>query len=169
MPRVAGIDHLVLRVSDLQKSREFYDYVLKFLGFRLLDEYEDAVGWTNGKTRLWIGQAGAAGRERPYRAGAIGFHHYAFQLENRAAVDALHEHVRKRDIEVADPPDEYYEDYYAVFFLDPDGMKLEGMKYGEAKAKRARKTAAGRAAKKRAGSARRKPRNKPRNKSRKRK
>jgi hypothetical protein len=26
---------------------------------------------------------------------------------------------------------EAYDDYYAVFFLDPDGMKLEGMRYGE--------------------------------------
>ena len=32
---------------------------------------------------------------------------------------------------IVDPADEYYEDYYAVFFLDPDGIKLEGMKYGE--------------------------------------
>jgi hypothetical protein len=32
---------------------------------------------------------------------------------------------------IVDPAGEYYEDYYAVFFLDPDGLKLEGMKYGE--------------------------------------
>ncbi len=37
------------------------------------------------------------------------------------------------------PPAEYYDDYYAVFFLDPDGLKLEGMKYGEASKKRAAK------------------------------
>ena len=30
-----------------------------------------------------------------------------------------------------------YDDYYAVFFLDPDGMKLEGMRYGERHAKAA--------------------------------
>src|SRR3954447_25566264 len=33
--------------------------------------------------------------------------------------------------EIVNPAGEYYEDYYAVFFLDPDGLKLEGMKYGE--------------------------------------
>ena len=32
---------------------------------------------------------------------------------------------------IVDPAAEYYDDYYAVFFLDPDGLKLEGMKYGE--------------------------------------
>src|SRR5581483_4416512 len=137
MPRVAGIDHIVLRVSDLEKSREFYEYVLKFLGFKLLDEYADMVGWTNGKTRVWIAQADDEGRKHPYRFGDIGFHHYAFQLESRADVDALERHLRKKNIEIVDPADEYYEDYYAVFFLDPDGMKFEGMKYGEMKEKRA--------------------------------
>ena len=39
---------------------------------------------------------------------------------------------------IVDPADEYYEDYYAVFFLDPDGIKLEGMKYGELTAKKKR-------------------------------
>jgi hypothetical protein len=32
---------------------------------------------------------------------------------------------------IVDPAGEYYDDYYAVFFLDPDGIKLEGMRYGE--------------------------------------
>ena len=40
---------------------------------------------------------------------------------------------------IVDPAGEYYEDYYAVFFLDPDGIKLEGMKYGELAAKKKRK------------------------------
>lgn len=138
MPRVVGIDHLVLRVSDLKRSRAFYAYVLEFLGFELLDEYEDMVGWTNGKTRLWINRADAEGKKHPYRFGNIGFHHYAFELESRAAVDALERHLKKKNITIADPAGEYYDDYYAVFFLDPDGMKLEGMKYGEVK-KRAAK------------------------------
>ena len=45
---------------------------------------------------------------------------------------------KDRALRIVDPADEYYEDYYAVFFLDPDGLKLEGMKYGELAAKRKR-------------------------------
>lgn len=150
MPRVVGIDHLVLKVSDLAKSRTFYDDVLGFLGFRLLDEYPDMIGWTNGKTRLWIGQADTAGRKQPYRFGNVGFHHYAFKLESRAAVDALARHLAQRGATIVDPAGEYYDDYYAVFFLDPDGMKLEGMKYGEARQKRAKKRTAAKHKNKRA-------------------
>ena len=63
-------------------------------------------------------------------------HHYAFQLRNRRDVDALQAFLEKEKVKIVDPADEYYEDYYAVFFLDPDGLKLEGMKYGEKTEKR---------------------------------
>lgn len=52
MARVVGIDHLVIRVSDYRKSKDFYHRLFTFLGFEISDEYEDAIGWTNGKTRF---------------------------------------------------------------------------------------------------------------------
>ena len=151
MARVVGVDHLVLRVSDFEKSKAFYDKLLKFLGFKVLDEYADAIGWTNGKTRLWIGLADAKGRQQKYRIGDIGFHHYAFELRSRKDVDELQAFLEKEGVRIVDPAGEYYDDYYAVFFLDPDGMKLEGMKWGERHVKAARaKAARARGARKRA-------------------
>ncbi len=137
--RVVQIDHLVLTVGDFAKSREFYGKVLGFLGFKVLDEFPTMMGWTNGKTRLWISEADAAGKSRPHRKGDIGFHHYAFQLRSRRDVDALHAFLAREGIEIADPAGEYYDDYYAVFFNDPDGMRLEGMKWGEKTAERRRR------------------------------
>jgi len=143
MVRVVGIDHLVIRVSDYAKSKRFYAKLFAFLGFELSDEYSDMIGWTNGKTRYWIARADAEGRKRGYRNGDVGFHHYAFQLRSRKDVDALDAFLRDElGAEIVDPAGEHYDDYYAVFFLDPDGMKLEGMKYGERHAKAARKRAA---------------------------
>lgn len=131
MARVVGIDHLVIRVSDFKKSKAFYQKLFTFLGFEILGDYQDTIGWTNGQTRFWIGQADADGRKRPYRIGDVGFHHYAFELRSRADVDELQAFLREEGTEIVDPAGEYYDDYYAVFFLDPDGLKLEGMKYGE--------------------------------------
>ncbi|MGH8666977.1 MAG: VOC family protein [Burkholderiales bacterium] len=141
MVRVVGIDHISLRVSDFERSKAFYGALLPFMGFKVLDEYDDAIGWTNGRTRVWVGRADTAGRKRKHRIGEVGLHHYAFELRSRRDVDTLEAFVRKLGAPVVDSAGEYYEDYYAVFFLDPDGLKLEGMKYGEAKArKRARKS-----------------------------
>lgn len=135
--KVVGIDHISIRVNDYEKSKAFYGRLFEFLGFEISDEYPNAIGWTNGKTRYWI--APAEGR-RKYRIGDVGLHHYAFELRNRKDVDALQSFLEEQRVRIVDPADEYYDDYYAVFFLDPDGIKLEGMKYGELTAKRKRKS-----------------------------
>lgn len=135
--KVVGIDHISIRVSDYEKSKAFYGRLFAFLGFEISDEYPNTIGWTNGKTRYWI--APAEGRKK-YRIGDVGLHHYAFELRNRKDVDALQAFLKDERVRIVDPADEYYEDYYAVFFLDPDGIKLEGMKYGELTAKRKRKS-----------------------------
>lgn len=135
--RVVGIDHISIRVSDYEKSKAFYGGLFAFLGFEISDEYPSTIGWTNGKTRYWI--APAEGRKK-HRIGDVGLHHYAFQLRSRRDVDALQGYLQGQGVRIVDPADEYYEDYYAVFFLDPDGLKLEGMKYGEMTAKRKRKS-----------------------------
>jgi len=128
MPRVVGIDHLVLSVGDFARSKKFYDKVLRFLGFKLKHEYADMAGWSNGKTLFWIAAADAEGRKHKYRKGDIGFHHYAFELSSRKDVDKLGAFLAENSMTVLDPPGEYYErNYYAVYFADPDGMKLEGM------------------------------------------
>src|SRR5262245_42242120 len=130
MPRVIGIDHLVLSVGDFARSKDFYDKLLGFLGFKLKYEYEDMAGWSNKKTLFWIAAGDAQGRRRKYRKGDIGFHHYAFELSSRTDVDNLGAFLVKNGMAVLDPPGEYYDDkYYAVYFADPDGMKLEGMVY----------------------------------------
>ena len=134
--KVVGIDHISIRVSNYEKSKAFYASLFEFLGFEISDEYPNTIGWTNGKTRYWI--APAEGRKK-YRIGDVGLHHYAFELRNRKDVDALQGFLKQQRVRIVDPADEYYDDYYAVFFLDPDGIKLEGMKYGELTAKRKRK------------------------------
>ena len=128
MARVVGIDHLVLSVGDFARSKEFYQKLLGFLGFKLKYEYEDMAGWSNGKTLFWIAAADARGRQHKYRKGDIGFHHYAFEVGSRKDVDALGAFLEKNDMNIVDPPGGYYgRNYYAVYFTDPDGMKLEAM------------------------------------------
>jgi catechol 2,3-dioxygenase-like lactoylglutathione lyase family enzyme len=129
--RVVNIDHISVRVSDFARSKKFYAALFDFLGFKVLDEFENAIGWTNGKTRYWIGAADTQGSKHKHRIGDVGLHHYAFELRNRKDVDALQDFLIELGAKIVDPAGEYYDDYYAVFFLDPDGMKLEGMKWGE--------------------------------------
>lgn len=139
MPNIVGIEHIVLHVGDLEKSRRFYDAVLGFLGFHLEWEFDRVLGWDNGETMLWIREAAPAARKRKFRLGDIGFHHYAFELARRADVDALHKLLLKQNIRIVDPPADYPsygEGYYAVYFLDPDGMKFEAVHFAEKQKRR---------------------------------
>jgi len=142
MARVVNIDHISVRVADFARSKAFYGKLFDFLGFKVLDELDDAIGWTNGKTRYWIGRADARGRKHKHRIGEVGLHHYAFELGSRKDVDELQAFLEKLGARIVDPAGEYYDDYYAVFFLDPDGLKLEGMKWGEKTRARKRRAAA---------------------------
>ena len=137
MPRVVGIDHLVLSVGDFARSKAFYDKVLGFLGFKRKYDYADMAGWSNGKTLFWIAAADDHGRKRQYRKGDIGFHHYAFEVARRKDVDELGAFLEQNGMTVLDPPGEYYgRNYYAVYFADPDGMKLEAMIWAPPQKKR---------------------------------
>jgi catechol 2,3-dioxygenase-like lactoylglutathione lyase family enzyme len=153
MAKVVGIDHLVISVSDFERSKDFYTKVLGALRFKLKHQYSDMAGWSNGKTLFWIAQADAEGRKHPHRKGNIGFHHYAFELSRRADVDAFYQALKKYDVEVPDPPDDYYEGgYYAVYFLDPDGLRMEAMVFdpkGLRAAKKKQKSAVKKGQKKR--------------------
>lgn len=129
MPQVVGVDHLVISVSNFEESQKFYGRLLKFLGFKILDQYPDMMGWTNGITRLWISQAEVKKKKHKYHFGDIGFHHYAFRLGAKREVDALQKYLEKAGAKIVDPAGEYYKKYYAVYFEDPDGLELEGMWY----------------------------------------
>ena len=130
MASVVGIDHLTIRVGNFRKSKRFYNRLLGFLGFELEWEFDHVAGWNNGKTMYWIAEADAKGKKHKHRIGNIGFHHYAFELGKRKDVDELYAFLKKEKITVVDPPadyPDYGEGYYAVYFLDPDGLKLEGI------------------------------------------
>jgi catechol 2,3-dioxygenase-like lactoylglutathione lyase family enzyme len=73
MPRVVGIDHLVLSVGDFARSKAFYAKLLGFLGFKLKHDYADMAGWSNGKTLFWIAAADGQGRKRKYRKAISAF------------------------------------------------------------------------------------------------
>jgi catechol 2,3-dioxygenase-like lactoylglutathione lyase family enzyme len=131
MVQVVGIDHIVIRVSDYERSRAFYDRLLTYLNFELIDCFSDMTGWRNGVTAFWIAAANSTAKRR-VQEGDIGLHHYAFELRSRREVDEVEAFLKANNIDVVDPAAEYYEAYYAVYFLDPDGIKLECMTFGPA-------------------------------------
>ena len=124
---VLSVEHIDLTVNDVARSRAFFDKVLGELGFRKY-EGNDYIAWANAYMTIAIREASAANRDARFDRYRVGLHHLAFRARSRADVDAFHIFLLRERITVLDPPAEYPqygENYYAVFFADPDGMKLE--------------------------------------------
>jgi catechol 2,3-dioxygenase-like lactoylglutathione lyase family enzyme len=124
---VIGIDHVYLTVSDLARSEEFYDRAMAVLGYRKLRSTiggDPHVHFYNRQFGLSLRPARSAATHDPY---SPGLHHFCFRVVDEEAVKRAATELRERGIEVSEPRyyPEYAEDYFAIFFIDPDGMRLE--------------------------------------------
>ena len=129
-----AIDHLDLVVSDFDRSLAFYGELLRPFGYVRHGEIEGE----RGERVVYINRPGGFGsvsiraaqsdaHATPYDRYAIGIHHIAFSAQNRAQVDERATWLRDGGHEILSGPREwdYTPGYYAVFFTDPDGIKLE--------------------------------------------
>jgi catechol 2,3-dioxygenase-like lactoylglutathione lyase family enzyme len=129
-----AVHHVDLTVRDPQASRPFYEAVLGFMGYVVSDVYEYGFDMdareNDGALIASIGILKARGEHaaRAHDRYAPGLHHIAWNASSRDDVDALHALLSNIGATILDPPAEYPRygaGYYAVFFADPDGLKLE--------------------------------------------
>jgi len=123
---VIAVDHLYVAVSDFTRSVAFYDAVMRLLGFKKGTSPiagEPNTHYFNRVTQYSIRPA-HGGEHDPYRPG---LHHLCLRVAARADVDAAVVALRALGIAASEPKlyPEYAPDYYATFFTDPDGIRLE--------------------------------------------
>ena len=127
--RSTGVHHVDLVVSSIERSLPFYRDLLGPLGFHRISEVEgersETIWYFEGPgTSIGLRQAQALGGHDRYR---VGLHHLAFEAVSRSVVDERHAWAFGAGAEIESPPQEYSYSpgYYAFFFYDPDGIKLE--------------------------------------------
>jgi glyoxylase I family protein len=129
--RSTGVHHVDLVVSSIERSLPFYRDLLGPLGFHRIGEVEGERGetiWYLSGPGSEIGLREAETKtDQPYDRYRVGLHHLAFEASSRAAVDERSEWLCNQGAEIESEAQEYgyMPGYYAVFFYDPDGIKLE--------------------------------------------
>ena len=114
------IDHFNLPVSDLARSRQFYERILTPLGFPFLMQDGNAVGFG---TDTWC--FGIIATPAPFP-----MLHLAFTASSRDAVDRFFAAATALGARSNGPPGirpHYDADYYAAFVFDPDGHNIEAV------------------------------------------
>jgi catechol 2,3-dioxygenase-like lactoylglutathione lyase family enzyme len=127
-PATSGVHHVILTVNDVVRSRPFYAALMPRLGYPEILDYGEMVGWAGAGGSFWIKQAAGQHVGATFDKDRVGLCEVAFRADDRAQVDRLARDVAALGGTILTPPrayPEYVPGYYAVFFADPDGIKLE--------------------------------------------
>lgn len=144
MPTTGALAHIDISAGHPERSIPFYAALLGALGYRRVSVAMPEWSGANPTRATWSFQlpGGASfeievrparreSRDRSYDRYEPGPHHIAFHAESRAVVQGVHGAMLAIGATILDPPVDYsgrpgYEDgYYAAFFADPDGVRLE--------------------------------------------
>ena len=138
------LHHIDISIGYPERSIPFYAAFFEALGYRRWNVPQPDWQEPDPKRATWgIRMPGGAifgievrparreSRDRKYDRTQPGPHHFAFHAASREVVDQVHRAMCDVGATVLDPPTDYSgqrgysEGYYAVFFADPDGLKLE--------------------------------------------
>ena len=121
------LDHMTIRVRDMERSRAFYAAALAPLGFGIVADYGGDAGIAFGPP----GQDDFA--IAPAASAPSGPIHLAFAAADQAAVNDFHAFGMSAGGRDNGPPGlrpQYHESYYAAYLIDPDGNNVEAVHHG---------------------------------------
>lgn len=117
------INHVSIGVSDIARTKAFYDAALKPLGYTCLSAGETSLGYGGSSVALWI-----SATRKPVKADMASGLHFCFDAPSRRAVDAFHKAALAaggQDNGKSGLRADYGANYYAAFVIDPDGYRIE--------------------------------------------
>ena len=131
--RSTGVHHVDLVVSDVETSLDFYRALLGPLGWHGVSnqtgERGETIHYLYGPgSSIGLRQAPDPGGGIPVDRYRVGLHHLCLEAATREALDEAAARLRVLGATITDGPREFPEyrpGYTAVFFEDPDGLKLE--------------------------------------------
>lgn len=122
------IHHIEIYVSNLKESIDFWGWLLEELGYAVFQTWELGQSWKLGESYIVFVQAEERFLDVPYHRCRVGLNHLALHAESRKQVDRMTNELKQRGVNILYSDKHPFaggEGYYAVYFEDPDRIKVE--------------------------------------------
>jgi catechol 2,3-dioxygenase-like lactoylglutathione lyase family enzyme len=122
------LHHVEMNVSDLAHAREFWGWLLMDLGYTAYQDWDGGFSYKLGPTYIVFVQTSERYLVPSYHRSRTGLNHLAFHARSKQHVDDLAAELLRRGYVVLYSdrhPHAGGPDHYAVFFEDPDQIKVE--------------------------------------------
>ncbi|MGG3621999.1 VOC family protein [Bacillus gobiensis] len=122
------LHHIEIYVSDLEKSIDFWSWLLDDLDYSLFQKWDEGASWKYRDTYLVFVQAKEKYQDVPYHRCRVGLNHLAFHARSFEHVDQMTAKLKEKGIPILYEDKQPYAggpQHYAVYFEDPDRIKVE--------------------------------------------
>ncbi len=122
------IHHIELYVSNLKNSIDFWGWFLNELGYEPFQKWERGQSWKLEETYIVFVQAEDRFLDIPYHRCRVGLNHLAFHAHSRQQVDKITDKLKEKGVKILYSDQHPFaggDEYYAVYFEDPDRIKVE--------------------------------------------
>lgn len=122
------LHHVEIYVSNLKNTTEFWGWLLSELGYIEYQKWNSGISWIYGETYIVFVQASERFLDVPYHRSRVGLNHLAFRAKSKNQVDEITAKLNERGINVLYQDKHPFaggDSHYAVYFEDPDRIKVE--------------------------------------------
>ncbi|WP_175614461.1 VOC family protein [Piscibacillus halophilus] len=123
-----GLHHIELYVSNLKKSLAFWGWFLEELGYKPYQQWDQGASWKIEHTYIVFVQTEETYLDVPYHRRRTGLNHLAFYANSPQDVDDMTYKLMKKGVPILyrdQHPFAGGQNHYAVYFEDPDRIKVE--------------------------------------------
>lgn len=122
------IHHIEIYVSNLKNSTDFWGWFLTELGYEVYQKWESGQSFKMEETYIVFVQTDEKFMEIPYHRCRVGLNHLAFHASSKEQVDDITEKLKEKGMKILYEENHPFaggEGHYAVYFEDPDRIKVE--------------------------------------------
>lgn len=122
------LHHIEIYVSDLNKTANFWGWLLEELGYTFYQKWDSGQSWNLDDTYIVFVQVENRFSDITYHRCRVGLNHLAFHANSRQNVDEITEKLVEKGLNILYQNHHPYaggDNHYAVYFEDPDRIKVD--------------------------------------------